>query len=399
MVVVAVGLLGGGASCRPDADATDHCPARECADKACSEAVPCPGGVGCPQGTTCFDDTCVVSPPSIIEPDTLIVGFDAREFDLGRASAGPAAYELTAPDGADRVACGLFTCKPAIVESDAGRRIVNTAQCLQREHVFNTQRSGELQTFKFGLGDLRPPEPDSCRSAMLGLGDGRRVPRTGYPLVEALRIGCWASDRTHVIAATRLVPVGVTDLPEGDRLMRRDCQETADGTWCILPGDLGVCAENKCDFTRVPSADTLTEGAGGDATVAPKQEAEAVADCRGIEEGAACRRKEVGSIGQCLSGRCLKQSEAEYTQPLAVSDCAAQGAATNWLNCYPSPTLSFGTCCGAVCRLRCREDNDCTATLDDAGVADPRPEKCHRAPGSYLGVCVLPEESEPCKSE
>jgi hypothetical protein len=413
MAAVAAALsLGGGASCRPDAAVGDHCPASECADRDCNGALACPKGAGCPQGTVCVEKLCVASPPAAIDPEILIEGFKAREFDLVRALGDEAGYELTAPDGAERVACGLFTCAPVIVEFEAGaqvlRRIANTAQCLQREHVFSTQASGELQTFKFGLGDLRPPEPDSCRLAMLGLGDGKSVTRAGYPLVEALRIGCWASDRTHVIAATRLVPIGVTDLPEGDRLMRRDCQEVADGTWCILPGDLGVCAQNECDFTMVPSALGSAEGAGGDGNLTNAgQEAEAVTDCRGIGEGVACRRQDVDSIGQCLSGRCLKQSVAEYTQPLAVSDCAAEGAVTNWLNCYPSPTLSFGTCCGKRCRLRCRDDEDCTAALDDAGVVckanasdcDPRPEKCHRAPGSYLGVCVLQEESEPCKSE
>jgi hypothetical protein len=412
VALVAFASSVAGASCVSDRWLEEQCPATQCADANCDQDVACPGGAGCPQGTRCMADLCVASPPPAIEPEALIDGFKAREFDLVRATGDDARYELTAPDGADRVACGLFTCAPVIVERSAGsqtlRRIANTSQCLQREHVFTTQPSGELQTFKFGLADLRSPEPNSCRASMLGLGDPSSVSRTGYPLVEALRIGCWASDRTHVIAATRLVAVGVTDLPEGARLMRRDCQEVADGTWCILPGDLGVCVAADCDFTMVPSPVDSLSGAGGQGSptsVAP--EVETVTDCRGVADGVACRRKEVESVGQCLSSRCLKQSTDEYTQPLAVSDCGAEGAVTDWLNCYPSPTLSFGTCCGARCRLRCREDQDCASALDDAGVTckandttcEPRPERCHREPGSYLGVCALPEESEPCKSE
>jgi hypothetical protein len=104
-------------------------------------------------------------------------------------------------------------------------------------------------------------------------------------------------------------------------------------------------------------------------------------------------------VGQCLSGRCLRPSRADYAKPLAISNCATEGAVTDWLNCYPSPVLGFGTCWGNSCRLRCRGDEDCVAALDDAEVpgsggaagasSDVRPEHCQREPGSFLGVCVI----------
>jgi hypothetical protein len=236
---------------------------------------------------------------------------------------------------------------------------------------------------------------------MLGLtGDTHAAPRAGYPVVQTLRLGCWAQDMSHVIAATRLTPLGVTDLPGGTSALLSNCQQAADGSWCSLPGNLGVCLRHRCDFSQRPSADVMTDGSEAGSASGTAASEPALTDCSHAAEGTPCRRAEASTIGQCLSGRCLRDSTDSYSQPLVVSDCAAPGAVTDWLNCYPSPVLGFGTCESEQCRLRCREDADCRDALDAAEVPcempdaegrceRERPEKCRRFSGSYLGVCVV----------
>jgi hypothetical protein len=400
IVSLASGLLSAPA-CGVDTTLESECAPAACPDGSCLKDIACEDGAQCPQGSTCQRGSCLLAGSSDIRAEALIVGFHAHEFDLVRSAGADVQYELVAPDRAARVVCGLFACEPRFAHASYGStelsRIKNAAQCLQREHVFNTQTSGEPQKFTFRLADLRTPEPTECSSSMLGISNPDRASRAGYPVVEALRLGCWASDKTHVLAATRLIAVSVSDLPEGESVLRSDCQAAPDGSWCSLPGDLGTCQAGGCDFTKRPGVSAVQIDAGG----APNDTAEVPTSCEGLPDDVTCRRAKTDSVGQCLSDRCIKKTQAGqgYSQPLAVSDCAAPGSVTDWLNCYPSPTLSFGTCLQQECRLRCRDSEDCTRALDAAeiscggsgggtGCEPARAETCYRPSGSYLGVCV-----------
>jgi hypothetical protein len=393
-------------SCFVDKQLADECAPSACPDSSCQEDIVCTEHVQCPQGSRCRQKHCALAETSDMPPEALIDGFQAHEFDLTRTDTGTQ-FELIAPERAARIVCALFACQPLFSDETYGetplRRIKNAARCLQRQRIFNTPASGEPQKFTFRLADLQLPEPTECSSSMLGISNPQRVSRAGYPVVEALRLGCFASDKTRVLAATRLMVISVSELPEGGSALRSDCQAAADGSWCSLPGDLGTCQSGRCDFTKTPNVGTspLDSGGAPNDAAASDEGREVPVDCKGLPDDVTCRRRNTDSIGQCLSGRCIKKTQAGegYNQPLAVSDCAAPGSVTDWLNCYPSPTLSYGTCLSQECRLRCRSSDDCVSALDAAEIPcvpspdparcqPPRPEECYRAAGSYLGVCV-----------
>lgn len=386
------GGLGVGLNACVEKQFDTHCAPAACPG-SCDEPWSCERSADCPAGSVCVNGVCGVDAFPVIGADTLVAGFDVPEFELMQTSMdeGRPRLQWSAPPGSLRVTCGLFTCTP---EFDGGEgsgqpsavRLSNAPRCVPRVQTFNTETSAETQVFSFELGDLEPAAAGSCSPA-LGLTAQEAAGASGYPVVELLRVGCWALDRNQVIAATRLVQVNVQELPDAGYVLRLDCAAAPIGSWCLLPGDLGVCDQGKCELGRTPS-ELPEAGAGGQGGEAATLPPEPVEDCEDRPDDVPCQSPD-SRIGQCLVDRCVANSESTYLRPLVVGDCASDGFETEWLNCYPSPILGFGTCAERQCRVRCRTDEDCESALSAAGIdVSAQSTTCQRPEGSYLGVCM-----------
>lgn len=383
-----------------EAKLSSTCLPPECRGNSCRNDVTCTHDDQCPRGSSCNDGVCGVARLESIRTRELIEGFGVREFALTPSTTeGRRTYEVSMPDGAVRVICGLLTCKPRFAREVAGpielTRLSNAARCVARTDTFDASRaSDDSRDFAFEVSALQPSTA-AC--------DGEEATSSpSYPVVETLRLGCWAEDLRRVIAATRLVPLNVTDLPDANGNRVANCSDASDGSWCTLAGDIGTCLNGGCDLSRVSSGVPMSAAESGGATndvTLQLDYSDAPTDCGGLPNDTICRREELESIGQCLSGQCLKATLADYYQPLVVANCDAVGAETDGLNCYPSPVLGYGTCFKRACAIRCRNKTDCMSALDAAGVPcreggnsgdcePPRPERCRAVPESYLGVCT-----------
>jgi len=332
------------------------------------------------------DGACQVVTFPRIDDASLIAGFKAAEFELRITSNEPLSFDWNSPDAAERVVCALFTSPPelASVEGTGAQellRITNVSRSLARARTFNTESATSQQHFSFQIGDLRatPATSGTCPTA-LSLGRGS-LP-ADYPIVELLRVGCWAFDSAKVMAATRLLPVAASSLPDSSNRVSDSCQAQAQGAWCWMPGTPGTCQNEACDVDKPepikPTPNLGDAGAGNSPLTA-------VMDCSGQPDDRACL-KHSQTVGQCLAEECVSQGSDSYRAPLVVTSCD-QG--NDGLNCYPSPLLGFGNCLDKSCRPRCRIDSDCKEAFERAGVStSPGLERfCDRVTNSYVGLC------------
>ena len=202
---------------------------------------------------------------------SLNTGFEVPSFRLIRIeSSGFAAFTWNPPEETHIVHCALFSCPPVITESvHDGRpsfRIKNYEQCVMAAELFEPGEG------VFDLGDSTiafPPEPtaQSC---------GTASPRA----VHQLSVGCWAYDKSKIIAATPLEPVNPSETFNFHDRFDLDCSSGVDGRTCSLSaGTLGICAQGACHppcVTRLdcsgweaPAQDAGTSDAGDAATTEP----------------------------------------------------------------------------------------------------------------------------------
>jgi hypothetical protein len=359
---------------RPEVEA-DKCPIASCLYGSCSAPVPCATHRECPVGLSCSDGTCKVVPFTQIDRNALISGFQVSEFDIHASSTEPISFDWLAPRGSQRVVCALLTAAPefsdTIEPSQTMIRLLNPGRAITRKRVFSTATAGNDRHFSFTLGDL---EAGSSCDAPLSIPTDFS---DAYPIVQFLRVGCWAIGDANVIAATRLVPIDPGSLPDWNTVPQPNCLGQSDRTWCRMPSALGSCQRHECDTDR-PAMAVAAGGAGGQGT-----EVEAVLDCSDSPDDAPCAVQSP-VVGQCLNGQCIAQDAQDYEPPLVVSSCTAPR--TQGLNCFPSPLLDFGNCYQNACEARCDHRADCTAPFEQVGILTGK-RTCHIENGAYLGSC------------
>ncbi len=338
-------------------DQTCHAP---CVEASCTAIHPCAADVDCPLGTGCFGDRGCRPRTSIDLPsNALVKGFGAGELELTRQAEG---FSVEAPKAAVNVSCGLFVGSPEFV----GGAIQNFQAAIARYHVFplDPSRTGG-SVLGLGLDDLKPlPESEACHvEAALNAGS------PGFTLVESLRLGCWAASLQRVVAASQLLNLDPSELPEYDTTPLESCNQAAtptDGSVCVRSPQIGVCENHQC---RAAAGGTSTGGAGSRS-----------ADCSAQSDGVPCQLVAPGR-GHCYAGNCLKDS---ILPPLVSASCS--GPDSEWSNCFPSPLGMVGSCFNQLCRQRCHDDSDCM----------PDGAACVFPPGpSYLGACKSATEQAP----
>lgn len=229
-------------------------------------------------------------PLSQVGRQALNTGFEVPVFGLFRVdSTGYAALSWNPPEGTHIVHCALFSCPPVISESVRDDRrffhIDNYASCVMAAKVYEPGEG------VFDLGDASLAFTPAPRVAP---GCGVSSPR----VVHSLMAGCWAYDKTEIIAATPLEPVSPAETFNfGDRF-DLDCSSGVDGRTCTLPAQpsLGICTQGVCRRPCVTRQDCEHDGApvAADAGAADAGDA-------GTEESAdpICF-KSGGYVGVCL---------------------------------------------------------------------------------------------------
>lgn len=315
-----------------------------------------------------------------VDRNALTDGFGVAEFELQDTSRDPLTFAWLAPQQSERVVCALFASAPEFSHSEQQTeerlvRLLNEGRAVARKRTFNTADIGSDRRFSFKLADLEAsgvcPTPLSIPIELAG----------SYPIVQLLRVGCWAFDDTKVIAATRLAIVEPSSLPDWDTVPQPTCLGQPDRSWCRMPGTPGSCQGGVCDPSRSPSAPQMgAAGSGGDAgePLAPPT------DCTDLADDVGCLQKS-DEVGQCSSGQCIAQDAQDYEPPLVVSSCAVDR--TEGLNCYPSPILDFGSCFKGKCEPRCDQDQDCVSPFQRVGIADVDKQVCYIADDAYVGSC------------
>lgn len=380
----------------------DQCPAT-CAD--CSQDIACGGAKPyCPVGTTCEATSYAGAPAACrpnyfpsIPPTKLLDGFQASEFLLTRDPTAPSQFTFQVPEKARFVSCALFIAEPLFESVSAASfeqagTMVNSSACTAAHRVFRVNG---------GNADSRPPalrlDELSRAGSSCDTSNGSPIaddPR--YPVVETLSLGCWANGDDGVVGASTLLSIAPSELPTSASLPLDSCDQAmtqTDGAFCVMQDLPGACdGADTCVSGAVPDIVTpacAACGAAGDAQTSDAGLATEV--CAGKPKGTACRAKPSAAVGRCLAGGCVDQ-QVTLERPLVVSDCAQEGD-SNWLNCFPSPIGTIGTCFDHLCRVRCHDDADCAFSQrfrasNASGLPTPH-EHCQRAalaPG-YLGVC------------
>jgi|GEM_PF-6628738 len=416
------------AAAKDESDAAGLCPQPPRVDgvgrlrEDCSEDAACPAGMSCVDadmpctaGTTC---ACRPRYFGSTQTDQLVQGFRAIELDLRVIPGTPSQFSWTQPPGATRVVCGLFVADPEALGGSLGH-IRNDSQALYRTHTFRVSPSPlQPQTVTFGIADLNTPhEPTPCEAESRL----RPVEPAGktYPIVTSLRVGCWASDSSGVIAATRLEDVSLTDIPEVNAPVS-DCTNLSsepDGRYCYPPLETGGCRKQQCVALPTMSAVSAagTPPSAGDAGGAVGNDggsidtAAPVGNCTAQPDNVLCKRTPGFQFGRCIEGHCspVTGSTANLDLPLVVATCTPQkdaSAQTDWLNCFDRDVLGFGTCLAGDCRQRCLDASDCMTPFPE----DPQPvyvclkqdsvgnHVCSGDPAaatSALGLCVLAKEA------
>ncbi len=176
----------------------------------------------------------------------LITGFEVPMFRLLRsASSGPAAFSWTAPEETHIVHCALFACPPVVEESVLDGRsvyqIANYAPCVLASNLFEPGEG----VFDLGDGSIAftPSSAATCGAA-------------SARLVTELLAGCWAYDKSKVIAATPLEPVKPAEVFAYGGQFDLGCSAGIDGRTCEREDEtLGVCWKGVCRAPCVTGQD------------------------------------------------------------------------------------------------------------------------------------------------
>lgn len=178
-----------------------------------------------------------------VDPLTLVMELGVRAFDLHRAlddGTSSVAFSWAPIEDADIMVCALFTCAPEVARTSAEdgpsrqlRRIRNWNKCVEAHQVF------EPAVGKFTL------DPLSLVSAE----------QLGNPRMTTLKVGCWASNGSVVVAASLLKDVAPDEVPWAGPF--GDCDaEGADGLNCRTPvGSFGTCRAGECRYRCMGARD------------------------------------------------------------------------------------------------------------------------------------------------
>jgi len=236
-----------------DCSTTADCPAGTvCADlPARLVGQPFPDAVGSDPLASCGAQTparrCQL-PDGPSGRQALITGFEVPMFRLLRAtSSGPVAFSWTAPEETHIVHCALFACPPVVEESVRdGRtvyRIANYEPCVMASNLFEPGEG------VFDLGD---------GSIVFSPASGATCGGASARVVRELLAGCWAYDKSKVIAATPLEPVTPQEIFGYHDQFDLGCASEIDGRTCELEDEsLGVCWEGACRAPCVTGQDCL----------------------------------------------------------------------------------------------------------------------------------------------
>lgn len=222
-------------------------------DGRCQDSSQCGSGLECTQ----FDptDRCVAA--ADLESRCRPGGFDRLALQKGFRTGGmqisidqtDSTPEVTwqAPRGSDVVACALFSCNPEFMRvgcSPTGEhelmQIVNFKQCVL---LFGASPSSQLS---FALiRENEYTEAEKCTGT-------HPPPR----LITKLAAGCWSYDGTSLTAASELVHVAGTLLPDLP-IIPHDSLCTMDGDNCYdgSVDRFGVCLAGICSSTCMTGAD------------------------------------------------------------------------------------------------------------------------------------------------
>jgi hypothetical protein len=238
------------------ADPVPHCVATT---ELCESGDDCASGLSCaeiPLKTACItsEDMGRRCRPAPFEPLALQQGFGVAGMTIYiDPGASPPVVSWASPPGTRHVACALFTCNPAFQligatpdDTDQLFKIVNFEQCVL---LFGARSA----TQSFALSDA---------NAYTGIASC--APTEDRPrIVNELAAACWAYGETSILAASELVHVRGSNLPELSRVPH-DSSCSADGTACYdATADLfGVCQGGECR-SRCRSAADCTLRAGG----------------------------------------------------------------------------------------------------------------------------------------
>jgi hypothetical protein len=395
------------------------CPA-PCVDSACAVGIECTSQTYCPIGSTCVPTGtetafCGSNDAPDVAPDALIEGFGVAEFPLLRDVENEGQFLFDAPPDAEAVLCGLFIAAPRFEEfrdedpsdekllvapGSAQQRMINSDSCIVRDRIFRIDDDNDTSHVAvLRLEELRPPQR-SCGTTNTPFADGSE-----YPIVETLHLGCWALGEANVIGVSALVSLSASELPDlGEVPIKCDQGDAqTDGAYCYVDHVEGVCSDEMCvaggdnSAGGVTSVDAGSGGAGtdssgaagqGDAGGAAGQSGviERVKSCKSQPNGTLCSEEPAEPVGRCFQKGCVGQDVPVLERPLVVANCALQGVETDWLNCFPSPLGTIGTCFGAACRVRCHDITDCERTAKARSVTSPEECRHTNLPG-YLGVC------------
>jgi hypothetical protein len=314
----------------------------------------------CPVGTACVSRVCRPPTNGDLSSTVLVDGFSSDEIALTRSA--PGSFGVEAPKSAVSMSCALFVGIPAFDRQS----LSNLETSAARYRVFPLDDSrNSASTVNLRLDDLKPfTNPECSQSSALDTGASIVVP------VESLHLGCWATSLDAVIAATSLLSLDPSELPEFGATPLASCDQSAsptDGSSCLQASQIGSCLSHIC----------VADGAGDaddPGVVAPTNSV-----CDRGADGTPC---EVSSPrqGRCFDGSCLDQGQV--FSPLVNASCTGL---EQWENCFPSPLGLIGTCYSELCRQRCHDVTDC----NDG-------EVCTRPPApSYLGVCTGSKERAP----
>ena len=408
-------------SVREKSESTAECPAQTpdsaagSGSFACKEDAECPSGTSCAQivqggnaaVSKCADVASCICRPQYFraqQRDQLLQGFGVGEFELHVTPGVPTQFSWLAPEDASTVICGLFVASPEVQGGNLGR-IVNADQALYRTHNFRISGKSALapQAVSFTAYDLKTAfEPRTCEES---LRFKPSVAATAYPIISLLRIGCWATNSSGIIAATQLEEVELSDVPEVSPPVI-DCAGPADqfdGRYCYPQTQTGVCIAETCKPLPEPNSaiaqaapDGVAGDTGGGGDGGAINSAAPVDRCAGQRDNVLCKRTPTFTFGRCFAGFCNPTPETSPLElPLVVSSCAPQSDAsadTNWLNCFDRGLQGFGSCLLGSCRKRCLSDNHCAPGSDQVcfkQVADRTRLACEAQSGTTpLGVCV-----------
>jgi hypothetical protein len=210
---------------------------------ACGPDTQCDNSLECasasPQ-TSCFvdSDRAPQCRPGAFNRLALQDGFHVGGMQISLNAAQTPQVIWQSPHDADVVACALFVCNPAFDRTGCSpnrsrerNTIANFDQCVL---LF---RAAPAEQVVFALIDENASHEASLCP---GVTAGRHV-------VTKLAAGCWAYDTTGVIAASELVPVSGSLLPELSLIPHEQSCMT-DGAECYdgAADRFGVCRAGVC---------------------------------------------------------------------------------------------------------------------------------------------------------